>query len=135
MSHPQMFMALADICTQCTLMSSRYMGVESISISEVTGRSQWLTVLDAEVSLAGKEWQKHPVMTAPEAPCILGIDSLKTQMDVAGLLGSCSRDRGNQITEYPVWSLRQCLCCGTAKSGRTTGTNRHNNSAPSAILH
>lgn len=87
MSDQQRFMALVDTGTQCTLMSSRCVGVESISISEVTGGSQQLTVLDTEVSLTGKEWQKHPIMTGPEAPCILGIDHLKTQKDVAGLLG------------------------------------------------
>lgn len=38
---------------------------------------QQLTVLEAEVSLTGKEWQKHPVVTGPETPCILGIDYLR----------------------------------------------------------
>ncbi|RMB97378.1 hypothetical protein DUI87_26106 [Hirundo rustica rustica] len=27
-----------------------------------------------EVSLTGNGWQKHPIVTGPEAPCILGID-------------------------------------------------------------
>ncbi|PKU42319.1 hypothetical protein llap_7387 [Limosa lapponica baueri] len=39
--------------------------------------SQKLTVLEAEVSLAGNEWEKHPIITGPDAPCILGIDFLK----------------------------------------------------------
>ncbi|GAB0176012.1 hypothetical protein GRJ2_000066400 [Grus japonensis] len=51
--------------------------VEPISISGVTGGSQQLTLLEAEVSLAGSEWQKHPIVTGPEAPCILGIDYLR----------------------------------------------------------
>ncbi|GAB0177267.1 hypothetical protein GRJ2_000191900 [Grus japonensis] len=42
----------------------------------VTGGSQQLTVLEAEVSLTGNEWQKQPTVTGPEAPCILGIDYL-----------------------------------------------------------
>jgi len=29
------------------------------------------------VSLTGQEWQKHPIVTGPEAPCILGIDCLR----------------------------------------------------------
>ncbi|KAF4797638.1 hypothetical protein TURU_071804 [Turdus rufiventris] len=40
------------------------------------GGSQELTLLEAEVSLTGKECQKYPIVTGPEAPCILGIDFL-----------------------------------------------------------
>ena len=28
------------------------------------------------MSLTGNKWQKHPVVTGPKAPCILGIDYL-----------------------------------------------------------
>ncbi|RMC01643.1 hypothetical protein DUI87_21656 [Hirundo rustica rustica] len=56
---------------------TRYVGTESISISGVTGGSQQLTVLEAEVSLTRNEWQKHPIVTGPGAPCILGIDYLR----------------------------------------------------------
>jgi len=48
---------------------------ESIYISEVTGGSQELTVLKAEISLTGKNWQKHPIVTGPVAPCVLGTSS------------------------------------------------------------
>ncbi|KAK4806934.1 hypothetical protein QYF61_027301 [Mycteria americana] len=41
------------------------------------GGSQELSVLEAEVSLTGNEWQKHPIVTGPEAPCILGLDYLR----------------------------------------------------------
>ncbi|KAK4830897.1 hypothetical protein QYF61_013826 [Mycteria americana] len=58
-------------------MPSSYIGAEPICISGVTGGSQQLTVLEAEVSLTGNEWQKHPIVTGPEAPCILGIDCLR----------------------------------------------------------
>ncbi|GAB0210205.1 hypothetical protein GRJ2_003486300 [Grus japonensis] len=58
-------------------MPSSYEGVEPISISGVTGGSQQLTVLEAEVSLTGKDWEKHPIVTGPEALCILGIDYLR----------------------------------------------------------
>ncbi|GAB0177443.1 hypothetical protein GRJ2_000209500 [Grus japonensis] len=58
-------------------MPSSYEGVEPISISGVMGGSQQLTLLEAEVSLTGNEWQKHPIVTGPEAPCILGIDYLR----------------------------------------------------------
>ena len=33
-------------------------------------------MLEAEISLTGKDWQKHPIVTGPGAPCILGIDYL-----------------------------------------------------------
>ncbi|KAK4810970.1 hypothetical protein QYF61_014442 [Mycteria americana] len=58
-------------------MPSSYTGAEPICISGVTGESQQLAVLEAEVSLNGNEWQKHLIMTGPEAPCILGIDYLR----------------------------------------------------------
>ncbi|KAK4815961.1 hypothetical protein QYF61_010455 [Mycteria americana] len=58
-------------------MPSSYKGVEPTCISGVTGGSQELTVLEAEGSLTGNEWEKHPIVTGPEAPCILGIDYLR----------------------------------------------------------
>ncbi|GAB0208828.1 hypothetical protein GRJ2_003348500 [Grus japonensis] len=58
-------------------MPSNYEGVEPISISGVTGGSQQLTLLEAEVNLTGNEWQKHPIVTGPEALCILGLDYLR----------------------------------------------------------
>ncbi|GAB0207605.1 hypothetical protein GRJ2_003226200 [Grus japonensis] len=58
-------------------MPSSYEGVEPISISGVTGGSQQLTLLEAEVSLTGNEWEKHPIVTGPEAAYILGIDYLR----------------------------------------------------------
>ncbi|KAK4810980.1 hypothetical protein QYF61_014452 [Mycteria americana] len=75
--HPQEYKALVDTGAQCTLMPSSYTGEEPICICGVTGGSQELTVLEAEVSLTGNEWQKHPIVTGPEAPCILGIDYLR----------------------------------------------------------
>ena len=62
---------------QCTLMPSSYIGAEHICISGVTVGSQELTVLEAEVSLTGNEWEKHPIVTGPEALCILGIHILR----------------------------------------------------------
>ena len=66
-----------DTGAQCTLMPSSHEGTESIHISGVTGGSQELTVLEAEISLTGKDWQKHPIVTGPGAPCILGIDYIR----------------------------------------------------------
>ena len=43
----------------------------------MTGGSQQSTVLKAEISLTGNEWQKHPIVTGPEAPCSLGIGYLR----------------------------------------------------------
>ncbi|RMC11069.1 hypothetical protein DUI87_12261 [Hirundo rustica rustica] len=66
--------ALVDAGSQCILIPSGHMGTEPISIAGVTGGSQELTLLEAEVSLTGKEWQKHPIVTGSGAPRILGID-------------------------------------------------------------
>ena len=52
------------------------MGEEPVSIVGVTRGLQELTLLEAEVSLTGKGWQKHPIVTDPEAPSIIGIDFL-----------------------------------------------------------
>ncbi|GAB0189164.1 hypothetical protein GRJ2_001381700 [Grus japonensis] len=58
-------------------MPSSSEGAEPICISGVTEGSQQLTLLQAEGSLTGNEWEKHPIVTGPEAPCILGIDHLQ----------------------------------------------------------
>ena len=58
-------------------MSSSYQGVKPICISGVTGGSQELTVLEAEISLTGKEWQKCAIVAGPDTPCILGIHYLR----------------------------------------------------------
>lgn len=70
-SDPQEYKALVDTSAQCTMMPSSYKGAKHICISGATGGSQQLTVLEAEVSLTGNEWQKLPIVTSPEAPCIL----------------------------------------------------------------
>ncbi|RMC05593.1 hypothetical protein DUI87_17678 [Hirundo rustica rustica] len=76
-SEPQKYEALVDTGSQCTLIPSEYVGTEPISIAGVTGGSQELTLLEAEVSLTRKEWQKHPIVTGSGASCILGIDFLR----------------------------------------------------------
>ncbi|RMB92837.1 hypothetical protein DUI87_30731 [Hirundo rustica rustica] len=58
-------------------MPSRHVGEESVSIAGVTGGSQDFTLVEADVSLTGNEWKRHPIVTGPEAPCILGIDFLQ----------------------------------------------------------
>ncbi|RMC03189.1 hypothetical protein DUI87_20383 [Hirundo rustica rustica] len=75
-SEPQKYEALVDTGAQCTLMPLEYVGTEPISIAGVTGGSQELTLLEARASLTRKERQKHPVVTGPGAPRILGIDFL-----------------------------------------------------------
>jgi len=67
-----------DTGAQCTLMPSAYKGSESICISGVAGGTQELTVLEAEVSLTGNAWLKHPTVTGPEVLCILGTDCLRS---------------------------------------------------------
>lgn len=34
-------------------------------------------MLEAEVSLTGKDWQKYPIVTGPGTLCILGTDHLR----------------------------------------------------------
>lgn len=51
-------------------MPSNHKGLVSVSIEGVTGGSKELTVSEAEISLTGNEWEKHPVLTGPGAPCI-----------------------------------------------------------------
>ncbi|RMC03344.1 hypothetical protein DUI87_20540 [Hirundo rustica rustica] len=89
-SEPQKYEALVDTGWQCTLMPSEHVGTEPISIAGVTGGSQELTLLEAKVSLTRKEWQKHPIVTGPGAPRILGIDFLQNgyYKDPKGLGGA-----------------------------------------------
>ncbi|RMC19827.1 hypothetical protein DUI87_03392 [Hirundo rustica rustica] len=56
---------------------AQHVGEESVSIAGVTGSSQDFTLVEADVSLTGNEWKRHPIVTGPEAPCILGIDFLR----------------------------------------------------------
>ncbi|RMC21845.1 hypothetical protein DUI87_02716 [Hirundo rustica rustica] len=49
-----------------------------ISAVQIRGGYQDFTLVEADVSLTGKEWEKHPIVTGPEAPCILGIDYLRS---------------------------------------------------------
>jgi len=73
----QEYKALVDTGTQSTLRPSDYKGSEYTYISGVTGGSQQLTVLEAELSLTGNEWQKHPIVTGSKAPGILGTDCFR----------------------------------------------------------
>ncbi|KAJ7405425.1 hypothetical protein BTVI_69137 [Pitangus sulphuratus] len=53
------------------------------------GGSHELSVVEAEVSLTGDQWKKHPIVTGPEAPCILGTseeDTSKTRRGIDGFL-------------------------------------------------
>ncbi|RMC09827.1 hypothetical protein DUI87_13614 [Hirundo rustica rustica] len=48
-----------------------------LPVAELPGGSQDFTLVEAVVSLTGNEWKRHPTVTGPEAPCILGIDFLR----------------------------------------------------------
>ncbi|TRZ07488.1 hypothetical protein HGM15179_019619 [Zosterops borbonicus] len=65
-------------CTGDSSTKDGHLGAEPVSIAGVTGGSQHLTHLEAEVSLTQKEWKKHPNVTGAEALCILGIDYLRS---------------------------------------------------------
>ncbi|XP_051645342.1 uncharacterized protein LOC127471896 [Manacus candei] len=58
-------------------MPSEYKSTETVTISGVTGGSQELSVVEADMSLTGDQWEKRPIVTGPEAPCILGMDYLR----------------------------------------------------------
>ncbi|KAK4807090.1 hypothetical protein QYF61_018431 [Mycteria americana] len=62
-----------------------YRGTEPIWISGVTGGSQQLSVLKAEVSLTGDKWQKHPIVTGPEAPSTVNTEKIKQLSTLPGL--------------------------------------------------
>ncbi|GAB0208282.1 hypothetical protein GRJ2_003293900 [Grus japonensis] len=121
MSDPQEYKALVDTGAQCTLMPSSYEGVEPISISGVTEGSQQLTLLEAEVSLTGKDWEKHPIVTGPKAPCILGIDYLwrgyfKDPKGYRWAFGIAALEK-EEIVYFP-WSLGGPFCCRVAEDRR-----------------
>ncbi|RMC03701.1 hypothetical protein DUI87_19693 [Hirundo rustica rustica] len=48
-----------------------------VARSRTARGSQEFTLVEADVSLTGNEWKRHPIVTGPEAPCILGIDFLR----------------------------------------------------------
>jgi len=58
-------------------MPLSHKGTESIWISRVTGGSQELTMLETDISLNGKDWQKHLIVTGPGASYILCINYLR----------------------------------------------------------
>lgn len=43
----------------------------------MTGETQQLSVVEAEVNLTKNEWHRHPIVTGHGALCILGIDYLR----------------------------------------------------------
>lgn len=108
---------------------------------EVMGGSQQLTILEPEVSLTGNEWQKYPIVTGPEVPCILGIDYLRGEYftgpkrALLGFWDRCLRDRGNQTAEYLACFLRGLSCCGFDEDQITADTCHYHYSALPAIPH
>ncbi|KAK4832348.1 LOW QUALITY PROTEIN: hypothetical protein QYF61_021877 [Mycteria americana] len=125
---------------ECTLVPSSYIGAEPICISGVTGGSQQLTVLEAEVSLTGNEWQRHPIVTGPEAPCILGIDCLRRGYfkDPEGYwwafgIAALEMEEIKHLSTLP--GLLEDPSVVRLQGRRTTGANCYHNSAPEAISH
>ena len=88
-SDPQKYQALVDTMAQLTLMPSIYKGAEPICIPGLTGESQDVTVMEDEISLTGKAWQKHPTVTGPEAPWILSIDHISGESISRTQEGTC----------------------------------------------
>ena len=123
-------------------MPSRYVGAEPISIFGVTGGSQQLTVLEAEVSLTENEWQKHPNTNGPEAPCILGIEYLRNGYfkDPRGHhwafgIAAVETEDIRQLSTLPGLSDDPSAVGLLRVEEQPTGANHHSNSALSAIPH
>ena len=65
-------------------------------------------MLEPEVSLTENEWQKHPIVTGPEAPCTPGIDYLRRGYfkDTEGYgwafgIAALSRESIKQLSSLP----------------------------------
>lgn len=107
-----------DAGAQSTLTPSSYKGGEPICISGVKGESQKPGI--GQISLIGNDWQKHPIVTGPEATCIVGIGYLSRVLQgpkwiMVGLQHSCLGDREQEAAVCLAWSLRP-FCYGVAKS-------------------
>jgi len=118
-SDPQEYKALVDTGALCTLIPSDFKGSESIRISGVMGGSQELSVFEAEVSLTGKEWQKHPIVTGPKALCILGIPSRGYFKDLKGYrwafgIAALEAEEIKTAVHF-AWSLGGSFHCGVAE--------------------
>nr|XP_032600123.2 macrophage immunometabolism regulator isoform X2 [Taeniopygia guttata] len=57
-----------------------------------------------KVSLTGNGWQKHPIVTGPEAPCILGIDYLRNGY-FKDPKGHCWDFRIAAVETEDIWKL------------------------------
>ncbi|PKU37290.1 rna-directed dna polymerase from mobile element jockey-like [Limosa lapponica baueri] len=66
-----------NMSQQCVLAVQKANGILGCIKTSVASRLRELTVLEAEVSLNGNKWEKHPIVTGPDALWILGIDYLK----------------------------------------------------------
>lgn len=65
-SELQKYEALVDTGAQCILIPLGHVRAEFVPVAgEIEGLQQ-LTLQEAEVSLTGKEWKKHPIVTGPE---------------------------------------------------------------------
>lgn len=121
---------------QFTLMPSSYKGVEPICISGVTG-SQALSALEAEISLTGNEWQKHPILSSSETACILDTDYLRVGYfrNPKGYcwLSVCSSCRWRTFISCS-W-LAQSFRGHFAKGLWEAGASCYSDSALMAVLH
>ncbi|TRZ08527.1 hypothetical protein HGM15179_018584 [Zosterops borbonicus] len=74
------------------------------TICPVDDDGEHLTLLEAEVSLTRKEWYKHPIVTGPDAPCIFGIDYLRSGYfnDPKGLRNRVKATGHVHLEEHPV---------------------------------
>ena len=98
-----------------------------------------MTMLEAEISLTGKDWQKHPIVTGPGAPRILGIDYLrrgyfKDPKGYRWAFGIAAVDTEG-VKQLSVLPIRRSVCCGIATSKRATGTDCYKNGTQTAVLH
>lgn len=97
-----------------------------------------MTLWEVEVYLTGKEWSKHPVVTAPAVPGILAVDFLRSGYfkDPKGLRWAFGIAAvKTEGIRHLAWCLRVPFCSRTPEGRRTAGTNGHHYSTSSALPH
>ncbi|RMB96989.1 hypothetical protein DUI87_26569 [Hirundo rustica rustica] len=109
-------------------MPSRHVGAESVSIAGVTGGSQDFTLVEADVSLTGKEWKKTPYCDWARGPMHFGHRLppkwvfQRPERTQVGIRDSGCSDRGHPAIEHLAWTVQESICSRTPESTRAMGT-------------
>ena len=91
--------------------------------------------------MTGNEWQKHPIVTGPEAPCILGLDCLRREYfkDLKGYwwafgIAALETEEIKRLSTLPGL-YRRPICGGVTESRGTAGAYCYYHGALAAIPH